>query len=512
MSDGAWVVKLEDIGLEGGGTLPSGAGEIVGCLTAPPDGLGLPPLRIEDESFPQRDGVQHYADWYEPRIITLSDVTVSPDNGCSSCPSAREKMAALLEAWSRKCDDTELVIFTDCHGTEPPTGGTGAITGPFGVRGRPRVANHIWLPGRSKSAIATLRFDAVDHRLYLLNSIGTPGSGTQCHTLTLQLAGAAYSAVVVGDSPADYWRLNEPVHPGPTGADNTGTPGTNNMISAEDTLNTFGLDPLAPGLGTSARLNNGSASSISSTSRTVEMWYQNAPGPEVDANFIWSRSTPFSFVQQIVSPATSRIEWNSTQHQIGATLADIIFDENPHHVVVTAPNPDLRLYVDRELVLTLGGAGTTAIPTGSFFLSPTLEYNHRYSDVALYSAAITQTQVEEHYDAAVTPTTEEVIVDGNVCVPVTVTLEGPLTNPRVASGETYVGYSGTIASGDTVVIDTENGTAVLLNSLGYSFDAVDHITGDPYFTLNPGSNEVLFSAYSGSGSGEICWRPAVMSA
>lgn len=154
-----------------------------GCLTLPPDGLGLPPMRTEDITYPQVDGVRHFADWYESRIVTLENVIIGP-SGCSSCPSVRERVQAITRAWGRQCDDVELVIFTDCHGTEPPTGGTGAVTGPYGLVGRPRVAEVEWLPGRSKAARMTLRFDAVDHRMFLLDACGTPGSGEECVTLT----------------------------------------------------------------------------------------------------------------------------------------------------------------------------------------------------------------------------------------------------------------------------------------------------------------------------------------
>lgn len=98
----------------------------IDALVAPPEGLGVPPLRTEDLTFVQRDGVKHYNDWYEPRVITLQ-ASVCPDD-CPSCGgvgttglTARQKVALITEAWSRQCCDVELVLFTDCNGTLDPS-------------------------------------------------------------------------------------------------------------------------------------------------------------------------------------------------------------------------------------------------------------------------------------------------------------------------------------------------------------------------------------------------------
>lgn len=87
-----------------------------GVLNAPPDGLGLPGVRTEDVTYPQRDGVRHFDDWYIPRIITLTG-TIGPDDPeCSSCSTARQQLAALVTEWRRSCCDIELVIHTPCDG------------------------------------------------------------------------------------------------------------------------------------------------------------------------------------------------------------------------------------------------------------------------------------------------------------------------------------------------------------------------------------------------------------
>lgn len=106
-----WGVELEGV------LLGCDDAEALGTLSYPPEGLGLPALRTEDVTYPQRDGVRHFADWYEPRIVTLNEVTVCSD-GCADCVSARQKLQQIQKAWSRKCDDVELVVHTDC---EPET-------------------------------------------------------------------------------------------------------------------------------------------------------------------------------------------------------------------------------------------------------------------------------------------------------------------------------------------------------------------------------------------------------
>lgn len=178
-----WHVRLGDAVLRGSSedgtrTEPAG-GVVVGYLGKPPKGLGVPGLRTEDAIYPQRDGTQHFDDWYESRIITLEEVTIGGD-GCD-CHSAREAARILMEEWSRKCGETELVIWPpECS----ESGGDREVTGPYSIVGRPRSAELTWINSDENIAVATLRFDAVDHRMNLLNSTGTPGSGSSSVVLT----------------------------------------------------------------------------------------------------------------------------------------------------------------------------------------------------------------------------------------------------------------------------------------------------------------------------------------
>ena len=177
-----WRVSLNGMVLSGGEwdahDLPDA---IRGTLTSPPDGLGLPGLRTEDVTFPQRDGVQMFRDWYEPRTVTLADVVVC-ESGCGDCLSVRERVRDIMRSWDRGCGEAELVIWTDCSGPDDDIE-TRSLVGPFGVVGRPRQALLAW--DEVGCAHLTLRFDAIDHRMYILDADGEPGSGTQCVRLSL---------------------------------------------------------------------------------------------------------------------------------------------------------------------------------------------------------------------------------------------------------------------------------------------------------------------------------------
>lgn len=83
------------------------------CLKVPPSGTGAPALRTEDVTYPQRDGVEHFSDWYEPRILTF-DALIGDSTSCGCSGSARERSRNLVRSWARACEDDELVLFTGC--------------------------------------------------------------------------------------------------------------------------------------------------------------------------------------------------------------------------------------------------------------------------------------------------------------------------------------------------------------------------------------------------------------
>lgn len=156
---------------------------VLDCLTETPDGLDLPGLRTEDATYYQRDGVTHFSDWYEPRLITIVG-TLGPVDPCNcaaedpadcTCLTVRQQLSELVQAWKRSCCDTELVIYPPCPTSDDPL--ERIYVGPFGAVGRPREFKYRW--NRSHQAVDFVaRFDAVDQRLYVLDECGTPGYTT----------------------------------------------------------------------------------------------------------------------------------------------------------------------------------------------------------------------------------------------------------------------------------------------------------------------------------------------
>lgn len=166
-------------------------------LTVPPEGLGNPPQSVEDTTYPRMDGTVHYADWWEPRIVTWPEAVAHADD----CPDdvaakvAYDRVEAVKYAWRRRQDDVEAWITVNGQG-------------PFAIVGRPRVATVDWLTGYHNAAAILLRFDCADHRLFVLD-VDDDGNviGDGWRTVTVPLStlseGRTYDRVygVVRDHP-----------------------------------------------------------------------------------------------------------------------------------------------------------------------------------------------------------------------------------------------------------------------------------------------------------------------
>lgn len=171
------------------------------CLIDPPDGLGITDIRDEDVTYMMRDGIRMHRDWYSNRVLTFQAV-VSARRGecgsdCDSPTAVRRRVQEILSAWSRQCEEGELVLWAPCDSRAwcpddisgcDDSGDSGIAMGdpaygPYGIRGRPRAATVQYGGHCNQYAYLTLRFDAVDHRLYVLNECGIPGSGESCTEL-----------------------------------------------------------------------------------------------------------------------------------------------------------------------------------------------------------------------------------------------------------------------------------------------------------------------------------------
>lgn len=96
---------------------------------------------------------------------------------------------------------------------------------------------------------------------------------------------------------------------------------------------------------------------------------------------------------------------------------------------------------------------------------------------------------------------------GNFPAPWTAQIIGPVTDPRIqlaSTGQTLI-MVGTVASGDVLNIDSL-AKSILLNGTASRFSFLQ--PGSAWFDLAPGSNQIGFSATSGSGTLAVGWRSA----
>lgn len=141
MSFNGWAVRLNgvmlvlscDVTQDDWDDLDCAPATVLDGLTSIPSGLDLPSLRTEDVVYFQRDGVKHFSDWYEPRVITVQGMLGPLDESCPDCSTVRQQLQELVQAWKRTCCDTELVIFPDCYTTDLTTGDNLYSDGTFDV-------------------------------------------------------------------------------------------------------------------------------------------------------------------------------------------------------------------------------------------------------------------------------------------------------------------------------------------------------------------------------------------
>lgn len=99
---------------------------------------------------------------------------------------------------------------------------------------------------------------------------------------------------------------------------------------------------------------------------------------------------------------------------------------------------------------------------------------------------------------------------GSESTPLVATFVGPLTNPGIVTDDWSLGFTLTLATGETLTVDTAAGTAVLngtadrLHTITATSDPVD------VCLLAPGSTTLTLTAESGTGLVQIAFRDARM--
>lgn len=465
-NSGAWGVAMWKDGRGGSIELPQemgisleGGDEIVpylpteplGCLVAPPDGLGVPPVRSGDVAFAQRDGVVQFADYYEPRQITLQ--VIVKNDGCPGCPSVRQKVSRLTEEWSRNCTGATLVLFTDCHNPDA-TEQERVYLGPYAVRGRPRVADVVWERSNRGSARVTLRFDAADARLLLADTI----------------PGAAWDWEHVQTVDADEQTLlDDPSLSGGTMTTNGGTMSDQHLlVGGPDDGPYFQRHVVAPnttspmvmelsGDGTDAvPVTAGQPYSLSAWARKSSM---GGPVARFDWQWLDAGGAQISLVNGAsIDPIDEWQQWSDTQ----------------------------------------------TAPAGAAFLQPRLVWSGiALADQNLDLAMAWLVQDDEPRS----PETVDVV--GTLCAYPVITLSPNLTAPILVSygGHTFL-YTQDIGVGESVDIDTRWGRA----SDGFE-DVTQYLIGDYSAPLPPGQHQVYVQTGDVTDSGSVTfrWENAVVS-
>lgn len=505
MADG-WIVELNGTVLSGGDA-PGDA-----CLTLPPDGLGLPGVRTEDVTLPQRDGVRHFSDWYEPRIITV-EAFVCPDGGCSSCPDPRATVRAIQQSWKRQCDDIELVVWPPCAGeglpdrvnlAPTPSGnptwrGTEPVAGPpnwvFGGGDQVDLSYPpVTIPGIDQD-LTSMRSEVVDNTAmsaltassFFPAEDGTPVNVTAWFrgTMTSRIRSQSLTGEpeVIGPwtditdwtrqqltinpvfvAPLDSYMLQITVES--QDAPQNGDWLEIGAVLAETTPNGEYFDGSTPDSGELVHTWRGEPYSSPSSS-----------GPDR------SLVGPFGIIGR-PRPEAGSLEWLPGRSRCA-------------HLTLRFDAVDHRMYVlDAD---GTPGSGVSVVTVNPFTSTKCRSYPR------CYPMCYEQENGEDPGDTVAE-------VRGTECTQPTICFTGRLTNPileNVTTGET-IGYRGTIGEGDPpVCIDTETGLAEQGGA-----NRTHLTTGNPQLALQPGENLLRLRSFSASdnGTAELSYRSIVVSA
>jgi hypothetical protein len=246
---------------------------------------------------------------------------------------------------------------------------------------------------------------------------GCSGTGTCVVTVTSATTVTAdfgvapissYEQTVVGDAPGGYWRLNETS--GSTAVKTAG--GANNGTYTNVTLGAAGLltgvgNTAASFSGNSSRVQIASNSAVSPSTRvSVEAWIKPTALP--------TNSNDYSIVAKAQSYGLqfngSRLEFWIQQSNRTRTLvapAGAVAVGGTYHIVGVFDGATQRIYVNGAEVAVRTQSGTIRTTNNALFIG---SYNGSseffrgtIDEVAVYSTALTASQVANHRIAGTTP-------------------------------------------------------------------------------------------------------------
>lgn len=661
-----WIAELNGVKVCGGD-----CDDATACLLLPPDGLGATDsngLRTEDQSYPQRDGVDHFSDWYNPRLITLTAL-VADGSSCSCTGSARQNARDLMNAWSRACDDDELVLIPPCQPTDspnlvpngsftvnttgwaaisgsnttigrstsvfrsapaslsmtaassgaalsaettaiavmqgaryqgdaylragatgrkfqislewinsggstisdnvsvaatdttanfethltvtsqPPTGAVSvrvavtllvgvvasgeihylddvtltdvsgdAISGPFGAKGRARVAQLSWRAGRSQTADSVLRFDATDQRLYVLDADGAPGSGTICSFVATAPDNPDIFTTISAQSFRHFWPLDSPnigeyVSQTPTAHDlgtNPDSSGPGIFLTAPAISYTLSQTALGPG----SVFDLPSGVFASYAVGMVGWWQEVQTGATTGGAQWFMDGNHFVGIGATTNPSATWAWSTSPAVAMPTALQDVLgyttaFRDVPVLVIISWSASAMEVntwdsvhgsqrFVFPGVVTALPSGSSGNISAGGATFSSAFSSFPGSTNTSALATTLGTAGAATSTGAIPLPPV------GDLCVPATITFTGHDENPSLyrTDGD-MIGLN--VGNGTTtIVVDTDAGTA-LENGV---HDRTSSILGDPFLTVAPGETLYAF----GGGKVQVCFRPAVLSA
>lgn len=271
----------------------------------------------------------------------------------------------------------------------------------------------------------------------------------------------AYADVVLADSPAAFWRLEETS--GSTIADSSGNGRTLTATSATLTGST-GLTDLGSGAtldGSSSHL-SADITPIPGTASvwSVEFWTTTTTGggstTAIVAEANGGSSTSHWYVGTSGGFVTAAFRVSATLNQVTGTV--VINDNAPHHVVVTfnGTTGAVSIYVDGALDTTGTSATGTYAPT-RFSIgrlprsSITGYYAGTVDEVALYESTLSPARILAHYES------------GTGVLPPASVNAGADQTVQVDSGTVTLGPAVGDPSGGTYSWAQTSGTAVTLS-------------------------------------------------
>jgi hypothetical protein len=219
---------------------------------------------------------------------------------------------------------------------------------------------------------------------------------------------SSYEQTIVGDAPGGYWRLNET-----TGSTAVKTAGAaNNGTYTNVTLGVAGLltgagNTAASFSGNNSRVRISSNSAVSSSSRiSVEAWIKPTALPSGSTvHTIVGKSSSY-LLQFEGSRLEFSIQQTFSRRRVQAPAGAIAVG-GTYHVVGVYDGSALRLYVNGVQVAQSSRTGSIRTNSNPLYIGSSNGSSQFFrgtiDEVAVYTTALTATQVTNHRNAGTTP-------------------------------------------------------------------------------------------------------------